>query len=179
MRIYTNMAAIRAAVYLDKADKKSSDSIARLSSGYKINTSEDNPVGRAISNKLKMQINSLERSIQNASDGVSIVQTAEGALGEIHAMLERMTELAVQGSTDTYTDYDRTAIQNEIDQILDEIDRIAQDTDFNERPILDGTLSRKAYAEGINTIEQLYIDESVTEGRYGFSVTSEPEKAEF
>jgi len=179
MRIYTNMAAIRAAVYLDKADKKSSDSIARLSSGYKINTSEDNPVGRAISNKLKMQINSLERSIQNASDGVSIVQTAEGALGEIHAMLERMTELAVQGSTDTYTDYDRTAIQNEIDQILDEIDRIAQDTDFNERPILDGTLSRKAYAEGINTIEQLYIDESVTEGRYGFSVTSEPEKAEY
>ncbi len=177
MRIFTNISAIKAAVYLETADKKSSDSIGRLSSGYKINTSEDNPVGRAISNKLQMQIRSLERSIQNASDGVSIVQTAEGALHEVHAMLERMSELAVQGATDTYTDYDRTAIQNEIDQIRNEINRIAEDTDFNERPILDGTMSRKAFAEGINTIEQLYIDESVSVGRYGFIINSAPEKA--
>jgi len=177
MRIYTNMASLRAASQLDRADRNASNSIQKLSSGYKINRSEDNPVGRAISNKMKMQIKSLERAEQNASDGISIVQSAEGALSEIQSMLQRVSELSVQAASDTYTTDDKNSIQDEVNQLLEEINRIAEDTDFNGKPLLDGTLSRKAYAEGINGIDQLYVSPSVNEGRYGFIISAEPEKA--
>lgn len=179
MRIYTNIAALRSNLHLDTADNKSSKSIERLSSGYKINRAEDDPVGRAISNKMKMQIKSLERANQNAADGVSIVQTAEGALGEIHDMLGRMSELAVQAANDIYTEEDKQSIQDEVDELLEEINRIARDTDFNGRTLLDGSLSRKAFAEDIIGIEQLYTTDSVAQGRYGIIVTGEPQKATY
>lgn len=179
MRIYTNVAALRSVLHLDTADNKSSKSIERLSSGYKLNCSEDNPVGRALSKKMKMQIKSLERAEQNAADGISIVQSAEGALSEIQSMLQRMNELAVQASNDIYTVEDKESIQNEVDELLNEIDRVSKDTDFNGKSLLDGTLSRKAYAEDINGIEQMYISAEVQEGRYGFNVTGDAEKAEY
>ena len=124
MRIATNMAALSACNQLRRNDNSVAKSLERLSSGYKINSAGDDPVGSAISKKMKMQIRGLERANQNASDGISVVETAEGALQEITSMLQRIRELAVQGATDTSTDDDRTAIMNEISQIEEEIDRL-------------------------------------------------------
>jgi flagellin len=115
----------------------------RLSSGMRINRAGDDAAGLAISEKMRGQIRGLKQAQRNAQDGISLIQTAEGALNETHSILQRMRELAVQASTDTYTLTDRKEIQKEINQLLDEIDRIADKTYFNTKKLLDGNFSGK------------------------------------
>ena len=114
-------------------------STEKLSSGYKINRAGDNAAGLAISEKMRGQIRGLDQASSNAEDGISMIQTAEGALTETHSIIQRMRELAVQASSDTNTDDDRTQIQNEIDQLTQEVDRIANTTEFNTKKLLDGS----------------------------------------
>ena len=185
MRIFTNISALTANRYLDRADKQASASMTKLSSGYRINYAKDDAVGMAMSNKLKMQIKSLERAEKNANDGSSIIGTAEGALNEVSSMLTRMSELAVQAANDTNTIDDRAALQNEMDELSEEINRICEDTDFNTKSLLDGTLCRHSNAyviqngtlKGINGVSLNYLTDGVDEGKYVFDVTSEPTKA--
>ena len=117
------------------AQAKSSE---KLSSGYKINRAADDAAGLSISEKMRKQINGLDRAATNAQDGVSAVQTAEGALTEVHSMLQRMNELAVQAANGTNSEDDRAAIQAEVDQLITEIDRVAETTKFNETYLLKG-----------------------------------------
>ena len=117
------------------AQAKSSE---KLSSGYKINRAADDAAGLSISEKMRKQINGLDRAATNAQDGVSAVQTAEGALTEVHSMLQRMNELAVQAANGTNSEDDRAALQAEVDQLITEIDRVAETTKFNETYLLKG-----------------------------------------
>ena len=124
MRINTNVAAIVANNSLQKAEDRLNQSIKRLSSGYKINSSSDDPAGCAISEKLRLQLKGLSQADNNASDGVSVLNTAEGALSEIQSMISRMKELTVQAANDTNSAEERKAVQDEINNINTEIDRI-------------------------------------------------------
>src|SRR5690554_8109671 len=105
----------------------------RLSSGMRINRADDDAAGLAISEKMRGQIRGLKQAQRNAQDGISLIQTAEGALNETHAILQRMRELAVQASNDTNNEVDRAEIQKEINQLIDEIDRIGNQTEFKDR----------------------------------------------
>ena len=116
----------------------------KLSSGYKINRAADDAAGLTISEKMRSQIRGLTQASTNAQDGVSCVQTAEGALAEVHSMLQRMNELAVKSANGTNTTADRVAIQKEVSALLCEIDRVKQSTQFNTLQLLDGTFSEKA-----------------------------------
>jgi flagellin len=170
MRIATNMSALTACDQLRKNDNTLAKSLERLSSGYKINNAGDDPVGAAISKKMKTQIRGLERANQNASDGISVVETAEGALNEITAMVQRIRELSVQGATDTYTDDDRVSLNNEIDQLKIEIDRIANDTEFNSKSLLNGDLSRNTYTNRAD-VSVTYVSSQVESGVYYLAAT--------
>jgi flagellin-like hook-associated protein FlgL len=133
------------------ANSRLSSSLARLSSGLRINRAADDAAGLAISEKLKAQIAGLEQASRNALDGNSLIMTAEGALSEVHAMLSRMRELAVQAANDTYTSSDRMTIQNEIEQLKEEIDRIASATQFNRKNLLDGSSSAIVSTDRLTT----------------------------
>ena len=165
MRINTNMSALRACYHLNSTDSKQSSSIAKLSSGNKLLDIKDNPVGASLSVKMKTQIRNLDRATQNTNDGISVVETAEGALIEIHSMLQRLNELAVQGASDTYSDDDRVAIMDEMVQIRDEIDRVAKDTDFNTQTLLDGTFSRRTFTN-TSYAKVTYVSNTVEAGTY-------------
>ncbi len=115
----------------------------KLSSGYKINRAADDAAGLAISEKMRSQIRGLDRASANAQDGISLIQVAEGALNEAHAILQRMNELATQAANDTNTSTDRDAIQQEINQLTSEINRIQSTTQFNTMNLLDGTFQGK------------------------------------
>lgn len=169
MRIATNMASMTACYQLNKNDKGVSASMKRLSSGYKINNAGDDPVGAAISKKMKTQIRGLERANQNASDAISVVETADGTLSEISAMVQRIRELAVQGATDTYTDDDRESLMSEIKQLEIEIDRIANDTEFNTRSLLNGDLGRNTYTNRTD-VKVRYLSDGVPAGTYKLRV---------
>ncbi|AMA71738.1 MULTISPECIES: flagellin [Aneurinibacillus] len=119
-------------------------STEKLSSGLRINRAGDDAAGLAISEKMRGQIRGLDQASRNAQDGISLIQTAEGALNETHSILQRMRELAVQSSNDTNTDVDRKEIQKEITQLKDEIDRIANTTEFNTKKLLNGTVGNNA-----------------------------------
>ena len=118
-----------------------SKSTEKLSSGYQINRAADDAAGLSISEKMRRQIRGLTQASTNAQDGVSCVQTAEGALNEVHDMLQRMNELAVKAANGTNQSEDAQYIQNEVDQLISEINRVAETTTFNERMLLDGTFS--------------------------------------
>ena len=126
---------------LGTANTDSAKSIEKLSSGYRINRAGDDAAGLAISEKMRGQIRGLNQASSNAQDGISLIQTAEGALNETHAILQRMRELAVQSSTDTNTDADRVNIQDEINELTAEITRIAETTEFNTMSLIDGSFS--------------------------------------
>lgn len=144
MRINHNVAAINTYSRLTQATGAQSKSLEKLSSGLRINRAGDDAAGLAISEKMRGQIRGLDQASRNAQDGISLIQTAEGALNETHSMLQRMRELAVQANNDTNNDDDRAAIQKEIDELNSEIDRIANKTTFNTKNLLDGTLGVKA-----------------------------------
>ena len=141
MRINNNIMALNAHRQLGVNQANSSKSMERLSSGMRINRAGDDAAGLAISEKMRGQIRGLKQASRNAQDGISLIQTAEGALNETHAILQRMRELAVQASTDTNTPADRAEIQKEIDQLATEITRISTDTEFNTQTLLDGNFS--------------------------------------
>lgn len=141
MRINHNIAALNTYRQLGAATNAQSASMEKLSSGLRINKAGDDAAGLAISEKMRGQIRGLDMAAKNAQDGISLIQTAEGALNETHAILQRMRELAVQGGNDTNVTADREAIQDELNQLMSEIDRIADTTQFNTQNLLGGGFS--------------------------------------
>ena len=154
MVVQHNMQAMNANRMLNITTGQQSKSTEKLSSGYKINRAADDAAGLSISEKMRKQIKGLDQASTNAQDGVSAVQTAEGALTEVHSMLQRMNELAVQAANGTNSDSDRQSIQDEIDQLTTEIDRVAETTKFNETYLLKGdkgtkTMNLEAHDAGL------------------------------
>jgi len=141
MRINHNIAALNTYRQLTFVNSLTNKSLEKLSSGYRINKAADDAAGLAISEKMRGQIRGLEQAQRNAQDGISLIQTAEGALNETHAILQRMRELAVQASNDTNTNTDRFEIQKEINQLAEELTRIGDTTEFNTKTLLDGTFT--------------------------------------
>uniref|UniRef100_UPI000487F4AD flagellin N-terminal helical domain-containing protein n=1 Tax=Lacticigenium naphthae TaxID=515351 RepID=UPI000487F4AD len=139
-----------------------SSSLAKLSSGLRINKAGDDAAGLAISEKMKNQISGLTQASRNAQDGISLIQTAEGALSESHSILNRMRDLTVQAANDTNTNDDRLAIQTEVDSLTAEIDRIAKNTEFNTKTLMDGeqTFSFQIGANGGQSIDVTIADMS-------------------
>ena len=150
MVVQHNMQAANANRMLGVTTSAQSKSTEKLSSGYKINRAADDAAGLTISEKMRKQIRGLDKASSNAQDGVSAVQTAEGALTEVHSMLQRMNELAVQSANGTNSSDDRQAIQDEVDQLTTEIDRVAETTKFNEIYLLKGddSSTKNVYMKG-------------------------------
>jgi flagellin len=148
MVVQHNLTAMNANRQLGITTNAQSKSSEKLSSGYKINRAADDAAGLTISEKMRSQIRGLNKASDNAEDGVSLIQVAEGALGETHSILQRMNELATQAANDTNTSADRTAIQQEINQLASEITRIASTTQFNTMNLIDGNFSGKKLQVG-------------------------------
>jgi len=157
MIINHNLMAMNTHRQLGINNTATSKSMEKLSSGFRINRAGDDAAGLAISEKMRGQIRGLKQAMRNAQDGISLIQTAEGALSETHAILQRMRELAVQAATDTNTMTDRKELQKEINQLLDEIDRIGNNTEFNTQKLLDGTYSAKKIHIGANEGQNMDI----------------------
>ncbi len=173
MRINHNIAAMNTYRQLTGNNSATSKSLEKLSSGLKINRAGDNAAGLAISEKMRGQIRGLDQASTNANDGISLIQTAEGALNETHSILQRMRELAVQSSNDTNTDDDRQEIQKEINQLTQEIDRISSDTEFNTQKLLNGDKAidyTKATALS-GVVKDVSFDAGVAGGTYNVAVT--------
>ena len=143
MVVQHNMAASNANRQLGISTNVLSKSTEKLSSGYRINRAADDAAGLSISEKMRSQIRGLNKASSNAQDGISAIQTAEGALNEAHSILQRMNELATQAANDTNTTTDRKAVQSEIDALTKEISRIASTTQFNTQNLLDGKFTGK------------------------------------
>ncbi|HOK43750.1 MAG TPA: flagellin, partial [Thermoclostridium caenicola] len=145
-------------------------SLEKLSSGYRINRAGDDAAGLAISEKMRGQIRGLNMASKNAQDGISLIQSAEGALNETHSILQRMRELAVQAANGTNTDADRAEIQKEIEQLKSEIDRISTDTEFNTMKLLDGSIANTADVDTTNNDARLgeveVINDNISAGDY-------------
>ncbi len=141
MVVQHNLTAMNSNRMLGLTAKTQAKSTEKLSSGYKVNRAADDAAGLAISEKMRRQIKGLTQASLNAQDGISAVQTAEGALNEVHDMLQRMNELAVKSANGTNQSEDRSYIQSEVDALINEIDRVAQTTTFNEQNLLDGSWS--------------------------------------
>jgi flagellin len=144
LRINYNYEAATSQRALGATQNNYSKSVERLSSGLRINRAADDTAGLAISEKLKNQVRGLDQASRNAQDGISLIQTAEGALGQTHDILSRMRELAVQSANDTLQGSDRDHIQDEVNQLISEVDRIAKSTQFNKINLLDGSHSNAA-----------------------------------
>ena len=190
MVVQHNMQAMNANRMLNTTQSLQAKSTEKLSSGYKINRAADDAAGLSISEKMRKQIRGLDQASTNAQDGISAVQTAEGALTEVHSMLQRMNELAVQAANGTNSESDRQSIQDEIDQLTTEIDRVAETTKFNETYLLKGngkstTLIVAAKDAGIEgkllgtgtgkttfTMDALKTGESITIGSKGYTIGS-------
>lgn len=139
MRIQNNIMAMNTHRSLGQNNNATAKSLEKLSSGYRINRAGDDAAGLAISEKMRAQIKGLETAQKNANDGISLIQTAEGALTEVHSMLNRMSELATQSANGIYQQEDRDALDSEFQALVSEIDRIAEHTNFNGTALLDGT----------------------------------------
>jgi len=176
MRINHNISALKANNQLSRTNKLLDESLEKLSSGFRINSAADDSAGLAISEKMRTQISGLEQAARNASDGISVIQTAEGALVEVESMLQRMRELAVQSANGTYTTNDRVAIQTEIDQLNDEIKRISDTTEFNTMTLLDGNIDRKSYSSD-NRVSLVSLSDTVAIGNYGVKITQDARQA--
>ena len=139
MRIANNLSALGAFNALNSTNQSLQKIINSLSSGLRINSASDDAAGFAVSEKMRSQIRGLDTALRNSQDGISLLQTAEGALEQTNSMLQRMRDLSIQASNDSLTSNDRQYIQLEIDQIKDEINRVAGTTQFNQKRILDGS----------------------------------------
>jgi len=157
LRINQNITAMNAYRNLSVTEGQLSKSLERLSSGFRINRAADDAAGLAISEKLRGQVNGLNQASSNAQNGISLVQTAEGALNESHAILQRMRTLAVQSANDTNTDADRGQIQKEVDELAKELNRIGDSAEFNTKKLLDGTASNLTFQIGANQGQTLSV----------------------
>jgi flagellin len=157
MVVQHNLTAMNANRQLGITTSAQAKSSEKLSSGYKINRAGDDAAGLTISEKMRSQIRGLDKASDNAADGVSLIQVAEGALNETHSILQRMNELATQAANDTNTTTDRTAIQAEINQLVSEIDRIQSTTAFNTKNLLDGTFTGKNLQVGALSGQKITI----------------------
>lgn len=181
MKINHNIQAQNAYHNLYQNQFNTSKNLERLSSGLRINRAADDAAGLAISEKMRSQIKGLSMAERNSLDGVSLMQVAEGAMNEVHSMLQRMRELSVQAANDTNTDSDRESIKLEIDQLLKEIDSVAAKTEFNTRKLLDGSSavdtqyiigeSAKTNIKAVPTV----VDPTIATGRYEVGVEAQPQ----
>lgn len=160
MRVQHNMAAANTNRQLGITSGNLAKSTEKLSSGYKINRAGDNAAGLTISEKMRGQIRGLEQSSTNAQDGISLIQTAEGALNETHSILQRMRELTVQASNDTNVSADRIAIKEELTALTDEVTRIAKETEFNTMKLVDGSFKSKNLQVGANAKQNIQFSVS-------------------
>lgn len=156
--INTNVAALNAQRQLVKSGNDMSQAMERLASGKRVNTARDDAAGLAISNRQTSQIRGLDQAIRNANDGVSLIQTAEGALDEVTNILQRMRELSIQSANGIYSDVDRSTLDAEVQQLKAEIDRIADSTTFNGQPLLDGSLSDVALQVGSEAYQTIDLE---------------------
>ena len=165
MKINRNMSAVIASNQLHRTENKLSVTMERLSTGLKLNSAEDNPAGMAISNKMKAQIDALDKASDNSTDAISVMEIADGALNEVTSIIQRMRELSVQAASGIYTYDDKSAIQSEIAQLRDEVDRVSSNTEFNTKSLLDGSSDTRVYtrksvtaADGSVSQEMTYSD---------------------
>ena len=187
MVVNNNIPALLAYNTVTKTNSSLQKSIQKLSTGLRINSAADDAAGLAISEKMRAQIRGLDRAVSNSQDGISMIQTAEGALNETHSILQRMRELSVQAANDTLTQQDRGYIQLEIDQLREEITRIGNTTQFNKKKLLDGSaavlwssdkLDTKAIVRGgLRQIDQ-FGQKSALEGNYELSITAKAGQGE-
>ncbi|MDW8191938.1 MAG: flagellin [Synergistota bacterium] len=179
MRINHNIAAMEAYRQLTVTSGQLQSTLEKLSSGLRINRAADDAAGLAISEKMRSQIRSIHQASRNAQDGISLIQTAEGALDEVQAILHRIRELAIQAANDTYTSYDREQIQKEIDQLKAEIDRIGESAQFNTRKLLTGELSFIINQVGGNAyVSNMTASPSTQPGTYKVKIYQEASRAE-
>ncbi len=172
MIVQHNMTALNANRQLGITNTNLARSTEKLSSGYRVNRAADDAAGLSISEKMRGQIRGLEQASTNAEDGQSLIQTAEGALSEIHSVLQRMRELTVQASNDTNVSADRKAIAKEVRALTSEINRIATQTQFNTMGLLSGGFKNKKLQVGANTNQTISITiSSMTAGKLGVSAT--------
>ena len=157
LTINTNLASLDAQRNLTHTQSALQTSIQRLSSGLRINSAKDDSAGLAISQRMTAQINGLNQATRNANDAVSLAQTAEGSLGSIGSILQRMREIAVQSANDTNTSADRSSLQTEATQLSQEIDRIASSTQFNGKNLLDGTFGTATFQVGANASQSIGV----------------------
>ena len=157
MVVQHNLTAMNSNRMLGLTQSSQAKSTEKLSSGYKINRAADDAAGLSISEKMRRQIRGLTQASLNASDGISCVQTAEGALNEVHDMLQRINELAVKGENGTLTSVDRSYIQSEVKQLMSEIDRVQSTTTFNEQNLLDGSFTNKGLQVGAESGQHIAI----------------------
>lgn len=187
MKINRNMSAVVANRQLLRTENKLSISMGRLSSGYKINKAGDNPAGMAISSKMKAQIDGLDQAEANSDDGQSVLRIADGALNEVSNMLQRIRELSVQAANGTNSYSDRQSIQDEIDQLTQEVDRISTDTEYNKKTLLDGSANTRVYVSGTHqdktkfarSATRIDFSEEVLPGDYTVKVKTPAKQAEY
>jgi len=157
LSINTNVASLNAQRNLGASQANLAKSMQRLSSGLRINSDKDDAAGLGISDRMTSQIRGLNQAARNANDGISLAQTAEGALQESTNILQRMRELAVQSANDTNTNDDRASLQAEVDQLISELDRIANNTTFNNKKLLDGSMSNALFQVGANANQTISL----------------------
>lgn len=177
MRINYNVSAMLSNNALANNDSLLSQSLERLSSGLKINHAKDNPAGLAMAKRMNAQIEGVSTASQNASDGISVIEIADGALGEVADMLQRMNELAVKSANETMTDDDRAMIQQEIAQLKEEVTRVSETTQFNGQNLLDGEFANKGYASTPDIKVNSYSSE-VAPGEYTIQALTVSKKVE-
>lgn len=170
MRVNYNVSAMVANNALKSNDNLLTDSLERLSNGLKIVNAKDNPSGLAMARRMNAQIKSLEVASDSSGDGISVIETADGALAEVHDILQRMNELAVQAANGTVSDNDRESIQDEISQLKEEITRISEATEFNGQPLLNGVFDLKGYSTVLGTDGTYATDSTVKVSSYSDSM---------
>ena len=158
MRIQHNISALNTHRNLAFNNTQTSKALEKLSSGFKINRAGDDAAGLSISEKMRGQIKGLDMASKNAQDGISLIQTTEGALNEVHSILQRMRELAVQAANDTNVTEDRQAISDEINQLNEEIVRIKDTTEFNTKKVLNGDAGTVTFQVGANKDQKMEFD---------------------
>ena len=159
--INTNVISLNAQRNLNSSQNALATTLQRLSSGLRINSAKDDAAGLAISERMTSQIRGLNQAVRNANDGISMSQTAEGALGEIGNNLQRIRELAVQSRNASNSSSDRTALNNEVQQLKSEIDRVASTTAFNGIKLIDGSFTNQSFQVGANVGETINITSMV------------------
>ena len=170
MRINYNATAMQAVNALNKNDQNLSVSTGKLSSGYKINRAKDNPSGYAMSRKMHAQLVGLMQARDNSDTGVNILKAVDGALTEVHDMLQRINELAIKGANGTLSDGDRALVDEEVQKLKEEIQRVSETFEFNGQKLLDGSFQLKGYTDNID-VKTAGYDERIENGTYLFDLT--------